>query len=59
MEKSEEIEMNSRHPELWDEPDYIRNELARTMEHIYSHGMTTTSGGNMSVIDSLGNIWIT
>lgn len=59
MEKSEEIEMNSRHPELWDEPDYIRNELARTMEHIYRHGMTTTSGGNMSVIDSLGNIWIT
>ena len=59
MEKSEEIEMNSRHPELWDEPDYIRNELARTMEHIYSHGMTTTSGGNMSVIDSQGNIWIT
>jgi len=59
MEKSEEIEMNSRHPELWDEPDYVRNELARTMDHIYSHGITTTSGGNMSVIDSLGNIWIT
>jgi L-fuculose-phosphate aldolase len=59
MEKSDENELNSRHPELWDEPDFIRHELARTMDHIYSHGMTTTSGGNMSVADSLGNIWIT
>lgn len=59
MEKSEENEMNSRHPELWDEPDHIRKELSRTMGHIYSNGMTTTSGGNMSVIDSLGNVWIT
>lgn len=48
-----------RHPELWDEPDYIRKEIACTMSHIYRHGMTTTSGGNLSVTDSLGNIWIT
>ncbi len=59
MEGSEENDMKSRHPELWDEPDYIRKEMAHTMGHIYSHGMTTTSGGNMSVMDSLGNIWIT
>ena len=59
MEKSDENELNSRHPELWDEPDFIRHELARTMDHIYSHAMTTTSGGNMSLADSLGNIWIT
>ena len=59
MERPEENDMNTRHPELWDEPDHIRKEMARTMDHIYSHGMTTTSGGNMSVIDSLGNIWIT
>ncbi len=59
MERSEENDMNSRHPELWDEPDHIRKEMARTLDHIYNHGMTTTSGGNMSVIDSLGNIWIT
>lgn len=59
MEGSEENGINLRHPELWDEPDHIRKELARTMDHIYSHGMTTTSGGNLSVIDSLGNIWIT
>lgn len=58
MERPEENDMISRHPELWDEPDHIRNELARTMGHIYSHGMTTTSGGNMSVTDSHGNIWI-
>ncbi|MRR23229.1 class II aldolase/adducin family protein, partial [bacterium] len=59
MEKSDENELNPRHPELWDEPDFIRHELARTMYHIYSHGMTTTSGGNMSLADSLGNIWMT
>jgi ribulose-5-phosphate 4-epimerase/fuculose-1-phosphate aldolase len=29
------------------------------MGHIYRHGMTTTSGGNLSAIDGLGNIWIT
>ena len=59
METSADSDRDNRHPELWDEPDHIRKELARTMDHIYSHGMTTTSGGNMSVIDSLGNIWIT
>ena len=48
-----------RHPELWDTPDRIRRELAHYMDHIYRHGMTTTSGGNLSVIDGLGNIWIT
>jgi len=59
METSGDNGMDFRHPELWDEPDYIRKEMAHTMSHIYSHGMTTTSGGNMSVTDSLGNIWIT
>ncbi len=59
MEGSEEKDNNPRHPELWDEPDHIRNELVRTMSHIYRNGLTTTSGGNMSVVDSLGNIWIT
>jgi len=59
MERSEENGKNSRHPELWDEPDHIRKEITRTMGQIYSQGMTTTSGGNISVIDSLGNVWIT
>lgn len=59
MEKSEETDIDLRHPELWDEPDHIRREMVRTMSHIYCHGMTTISGGNISVIDSIGNIWIT
>ncbi|TFG64198.1 MAG: class II aldolase/adducin family protein [Spirochaetales bacterium] len=29
------------------------------MERIYGYGMTTTSGGNLSVKDREGNIWIT
>ncbi|MDX9730042.1 MAG: class II aldolase/adducin family protein [Bacteroidales bacterium] len=56
---SEDKGTDFRHPELWDTPDRIRNELAKTMGHIYRHGMTTLSGGNLSVIDGLGNIWIT
>lgn len=56
---SEDNGMDFRHPELWDTPDRIRKELAHTMGHIYRHGMTTTSGGNLSAIDGLGNIWIT
>lgn len=59
MVTSEDNGSDWRHPELWDTPGRIRKELACTMAHIYSHGMTTTSGGNMSVIDGLGNIWIT
>ena len=59
METSGDNGIDFRHPELWDEPDYIRKEMARAMGHIYRHGMTTTSGGNMSVTDSLGNTWIT
>jgi len=56
---SEDNGTDFRHPELWDTPDRIRNELAKTMGHIYRYGMTTLSGGNLSVIDGLGNIWIT
>lgn len=29
------------------------------MERIYSYGMTTTSGGNLSILDDNGDIWIT
>ena len=56
---SADNDIGLRHPELWDTPDRIRKELAHTMGHIYRHGMTTTSGGNLSAIDGLGNIWIT
>jgi len=35
------------------------DQLVLIMERIYGYGMTTTSGGNLSVMDSEGNIWIT
>lgn len=36
-----------------------REELVRTMARIYRYRMTTTSGGNLSVLDPDGSIWIT
>ncbi len=36
-----------------------RDQLAMLMRRIYRYGMTTTSGGNMSIRDENGNIWIT
>jgi L-fuculose-phosphate aldolase len=33
--------------------------LIRAMERIYSYKMTTTSGGNLSILDEEGSIWIT
>jgi L-fuculose-phosphate aldolase len=32
--------------------------IVEYMNRIYTHGMTTTSGGNLSIIDSDGNMWI-
>src|SRR5687767_10972970 len=36
-----------------------RDEIIATMERIYRYRMTTTSGGNLSIRDSNGDIWIT
>src|SRR3954465_14498549 len=36
-----------------------RDEILRTMERIYRYRMTTTSGGNLSVRDENGDVWIT
>ncbi|MBN1818278.1 MAG: class II aldolase/adducin family protein [Sedimentisphaerales bacterium] len=36
-----------------------REELALTMHRIYQYKMTTTSGGNLSIIDENRDIWIT
>ena len=36
-----------------------RDEILRTMERIYRYRMTTTSGGNLSILDENGDIWIT
>ncbi|OQB14963.1 MAG: L-fuculose phosphate aldolase [Firmicutes bacterium ADurb.Bin193] len=35
------------------------DQLVTIMERIYSCGMTTTSGGNLSILDDNGDIWIT
>lgn len=36
-----------------------RDELVQSMERIYHYRMTTTSGGNLSVRDENGSLWIT
>ncbi|MDZ7263585.1 MAG: class II aldolase/adducin family protein [candidate division KSB1 bacterium] len=36
-----------------------REQLAMLMHRVYRYGMTTTSGGNMSIRDDNGDIWIT
>lgn len=36
-----------------------REELVETMRRIYRYRMTTTSGGNLSILDPEGGIWIT
>ena len=35
------------------------DQLILIMERIYNYGMTTTSGGNLSILDDNGDIWIT
>ena len=35
------------------------DQLVMFMQRIYDKGLTTTSGGNLSIIDDNGNIWIT
>ncbi len=36
-----------------------RQEIVETIERIYRYRMTTTSGGNVSIRDENGDIWIT
>src|SRR3978361_1239106 len=36
-----------------------RDEILRTIERIYRYRMTTTSGGNLSILDDEGDLWIT
>jgi L-fuculose-phosphate aldolase len=36
-----------------------RDEIMQTMERIYRYRMTTTSGGNLSIRDADGSVWIT
>ncbi len=36
-----------------------REQLVTIMHRVYGYGMTTTSGGNLSILDETGDIWIT
>jgi L-fuculose-phosphate aldolase len=36
-----------------------RDEILQAMERIYRYRMTTTSGGNLSIREANGNVWIT
>tara|TARA_R110001606_G_scaffold69009_2_gene157715 strand:+ start:197 stop:1486 length:1290 start_codon:yes stop_codon:yes gene_type:complete len=36
-----------------------RDEITTIIDRIYKRGMTTTSGGNISIIDDNGDIWVT
>lgn len=36
-----------------------REQILTTMARIYGYGMTTTSGGNLSILEPDGDIWIT
>ena len=36
-----------------------RDAIMRTMERVYRYRMTTTSGGNLSVREEDGDVWIT
>ena len=36
-----------------------REQLVQIMSRIYRYGLTTTSGGNLSILDENGDLWIT
>lgn len=38
--------------------EHPRDQIVEFMNRIYGYGMTTTSGGNLSIMDSSGDIWI-
>lgn len=39
--------------------EHPRDQITTIISRIYKRGMTTTSGGNISIIDDDGNIWVT
>lgn len=39
--------------------EHPRDQITTIISRIYKRGMTTTSGGNISVIDDEGDIWVT
>ena len=38
---------------------HARDEILQAMERIYRYRMTTTSGGNLSIREANGDVWIT
>lgn len=36
-----------------------REQIVQIMDRIYRYGLTTTSGGNLSILDDNGDLWIT
>ncbi len=38
--------------------EHPRDQIVEIMKRIYGYGMTTTSGGNLSIIDANGDMWI-
>ena len=52
-DRSAFIDMNHNRNTL-----HPRDEIMQTMDRIYRYRMTTTSGGNLSIRDSSGDIWI-
>ncbi len=36
-----------------------RDQITLIIDKIYRSGLTTTSGGNISIIDKNGDIWVT
>jgi L-fuculose-phosphate aldolase len=36
-----------------------REQIVTIMRRVYGYGMTTTSGGNISILDESGDVWIT
>ena len=39
--------------------DHPKDQITSIIKRIYQAGMTTTSGGNISIKDNEGNIWVT
>ncbi|HEC44262.1 MAG TPA: class II aldolase/adducin family protein, partial [Bacteroides sp.] len=36
-----------------------RDQITEVIRRIYTAGLTTTSGGNISILDDDGDIWVT
>jgi L-fuculose-phosphate aldolase len=51
-------QLPSRNNHMTRQLTHPRDQIMQTMDRIYRYRMTTTSGGNLSIRDESGNIWI-